>query len=515
MNLLRAIATVSGFTLLSRVLGFVRDILIAALLGTGGVADAFFVAFKFPNLFRRLFAEGAFAAAFVPMLAGELERGGRSAAETFISRTLSALLLVLIVFVAVMQLIMPVALLVFAPGFAQDPEKFDLAVWLSRLTFPYLVFISAVALIAGVLNTLNRFAAAAAAPVLLNLCLIGAVLFLTPHLASGAHALAWGVFGAGVIQLLWMVHNCRRAGIALSLCWPGPDDKLKTLLKRMAPGLFGAGVYQLNLVIDTILASLVSDGAVSFLYYADRINQLPLGVIGTAIGTALLPTLSRAVQGGDAVAAQHSQNRGLEIGLLLTLPAAAALAILAEPIVTVLFERGAFDGDSTRQTAAALAVFALGLPAYVLVKILVPGFFAREDTATPVKIATAALIANIVLNLALMPLLGHVGIALATALSAWLNAGALAVGLHRRNCLKPDARLKNRFVKIIVATGLMAGALLVAMTAIWGDLGARTAQTGFLTASVFAGMALFVLACQITGAARIGEVRALLSRNTS
>ena len=292
MNLLRAITTVGGFTMMSRILGFVRDMLVAALLGAGPVADAFFVAFKFPNLFRRLFAEGAFAAAFVPLFAGKLESDGRDKAVAFAENALGILLISLAVFVAAIELAMPWVMHLIAPGFLDDPEKFSLTVLLTRITFPYLLFISLVSLVAGVLNSMGRFAAAAATPILLNLCLIGAILLLTPLLQSAGHALAWGVCIAGAVQFVWLYGALAREGVWLRLHRARITDDIRTLFRRALPVAVGAGIYQINLVIDTVIASLLPSGSISYLFYADRITQLPLGVVGVAVGTALLPLLS-------------------------------------------------------------------------------------------------------------------------------------------------------------------------------------------------------------------------------
>lgn len=510
MNLVRAIATVGGFTMLSRVTGFARDILIAGFLGAGTLTDAFFVAFKFPNLFRRLFAEGAFAAAFVPLYAGALEAEGEAEARAFAERAMALLGTVLLGLVAVMEVIMPWAMLVFAPGFGEVPGKMALAVELSRVTFPYLFFISLVALESGVLNALGRFAAAAAAPVLLNLTLMAALLGLGGVLPSGAHALAVGTFAAGVIQLAWVTAALARAGVVLRPRRPRLTPKLRLLVRRVVPGAIGAGVYQLNLLVDTILASLVANGAVSFLYYADRITQLPLGVVGTAVGTALLPLLSRQVRAGEDAAAQDSQNRALEVALLLTLPAAAALLVAAEPLVAVLFERGAFDQAEAMATAAALAAFATGLPAYAVIKVLAPAFFAREDTATPVKVASAALIANVVLNLILMGPLGHVGIALATTLANWCNAGLLAWLLFRRGHLRLDARLRARLLRILAATVVMAAPVGAIALAYPGWHAGGIERVAALAGLVAAGVVAYALAAQMLGAARLAEIRKLL-----
>ncbi|MBF0354657.1 MAG: murein biosynthesis integral membrane protein MurJ [Alphaproteobacteria bacterium] len=456
MSLQKAIGTVGFYTGLSRLTGFARDILTAQILGAGLVSDAFFVAFKFPNLFRRLFGEGAFNAAFVPLFARDLEgKGGRERALSFAAEALSVLALALALFVGLFELIMPLAMYVFAPGFVANPEKFDLAILLSRITFPYLLLISLVSLLSGVLNALGKFAAAAATPILLNLTLIGALLLLVPLTPTPGHALAIGTTLAGLLQLAWLIWACKRQGVRFGIQRPRLTPEIKLLMRRILPGAVGAGIYQLNLLVDTMLASLVAEGAVSYLYYADRVNQLPLGIVGAAIGTALLPILSRHLASGNEGAAQSAQNRSLEFGLLITLPAAFGLSTLALPITQVLFERGAFGPNDSIATAKALAAFSLGLPAFVLIKGLTPAFFAREDTATPVKIASIAMLANIGFAFALMPFLGVVGIALASACSAWLNVGLLYRKVRRQGWFLPDDRLKSRVPRMLLASLLM------------------------------------------------------------
>lgn len=469
MALMRSIATVGGFTMLSRITGFARDILIAGSLGAGMVADAFFVAFKIPNLFRRLFAEGAFAAAFVPLYTATLTKEGTDEARLFANRAFTLLALVVAGLTALMMIAMPWAMMVFAPGFGAVEGKRELATELARIAFPYLLFISLCSLLSGVLNALGRFAAAAATPILLNLALIAALLVLTRFVETPGHALAWGVAAAGVLQFVWLMIAARKLGMMPRLVRPTLSPRVKLLLVRIVPVAFGAGLYQINLLVDMMLATLVGEGAVSFLYYADRVNQLPLGVVGVAIGTALLPLLSREIAAGNGAAALHNQNRAIEFALLLTLPAMAGLMVLAGPIISVLFERGAFTAADSAATAAALVAFSVGLPAYVLIKVLSPGFFAREDTKTPVKIAAVALVSNIVLNLILMQILGHVGIALATALSACLNAGLLLIVLMKRGHHAFDARLKRRALRIVAATVLMAGVVwgLIQASALW------------------------------------------------
>jgi putative peptidoglycan lipid II flippase len=520
MALLRSIATVSGYTMASRVLGFVRDILIAAILGAGPVADAFFVAFKLPNFFRRLFAEGAFNAAFVPLFTGRLAADGKAAARDFAAEVLSVMVVTLFFFVTILQIAMPVAMLGFAPGFAADPEKFDLTVELARITFPYLLFISLVSHLGGVLNSLGRFAAAAATPILLNVFLIAALSIFASTAATPGHALAYGVAAAGIVQFLFLIVACHRAGMRFALPRPRLTPKVRRLWALMLPGVVGAGVVQINLLVDVVIASLLPTGAVSFLYYADRVNQLPLGVVGVAVGTALLPLLSRQLRAGETEAASASMNRATEFALLLTVPAAVALVVIAHPVITVLFQRGAFDGAVSEATAWALIAYASGLPAYVLIKVFGPGFFAREDTVTPVKVAVLCVVVNFGLNLALMRPLGHVGIAVATAISAWLNAVLLAVLLRRRFDHRfdhaGDGRLRRAVPRIALAAVVMGLAL-------WGGkellatplIGAEWTRAGALALLIAGGLMVYATAAICFGAVGLDDIRRRISRRDS
>jgi putative peptidoglycan lipid II flippase len=512
MSLFRSIATVGGFTMLSRVTGLAREMMIAHYMGASWVADAFFVAFRFPNLFRSLFAEGAFNAAFVPLFAGRLAGDGALAAQMFARQALTGMAVVLALFVAVMEIAMPWAIYGLAPGFEAVPGKIELAADLARICFPYLLFISLTALQAGVLNSLGRFAAAAGTPVLLNVVGMAGLWALTPLTPTPGHALAWGTFAAGIAQFVWLAVAVRRAGMGLAPARPRLTPEIRTLARRIVPGALGAGIYQVNLLINTIIASTVANGAVSYLNYADRINQLPLGVVGVAIGTALLPLLARQIKAGDLDAARDSQNRALELGLLLTLPAAAALMCVGAPVVQVLFQRGAFGPAETQATAQALSAFAIGLPAFVLVKALVPAFFAREDTRTPVKVAGLAMILNVVLNLALVGPLAHVGMALATALASWVNAVILVLLLARRGLFTVDARLRRRAPRIVLAAALMAAALLGLHRLLWPLAEGQGLALLVLAALVAAGMLVFALAAQLTGAVRWAEVRPMMRR---
>ena len=513
MALFRSIATVGSYTMLSRILGFARDILIAAMLGAGPVADAFFVAFKLPNFFRRLFAEGAFNAAFIPLFTARLAENGRDDAKRFAEEVFSVLVLTLVVLCTAIQIAMPWAMHVFAPGFVGDPERFDLTVELTRITFPYLLFISLVSQLGGILNSLGRFAAAAATPILLNVSLIAAIVGLTPVLNTAGHALAWGVFVAGIIQFLWLIEACRRAGMTFRLPRPRLNARVKRLLVLILPGAIGAGVVQINLLIGIIIASLLPTGSVSYLYYADRIYQLPLGVIGVAVGTALLPLLSRQLRAGAEADAMASLNRALEFALFLSLPAAAALIVMPGPIVSVLFERGAFDAAAARATTEALIAFSLGVPAYVLVKVLAPGFFAREDTKTPVVIAAVCVAINIALSLALMGPLKHVGIALAQAVSSWINAVLLAEFLRRRGFLVLDRRLKDKLARICLASIGMAAILFAAASALAPMLaGGVAARGGALALLVIGGLIVYGALAIALRAAAPGEIRGAMRR---
>jgi putative peptidoglycan lipid II flippase len=494
-------------TMFSRVLGFARDVMIAAILGAGPIADAFFVAFKLPNLLRRLFAEGAFNAGFVPMFARKLEGEGRAEAGAFAEQAQAILVAILAPMVLLAIPLMPWLIRIFAPGFEAGGERYQAAVDLTRITFVYILFISLTALIGGVLNSVGRFAAAAAAPVILNLAMIGALLFSAFWLGMPAHALAWSVAIAGALQWLWLRHQVVREGFRMRFRRPRLSPEVRKLFLLILPGVFGAGVAQIGSLADTFFASLLPAGAISFLYYADRLAQLPLGVIGVAVGTALLPLLARQHRAGDLAGALHSQNRAIELALLLTLPAAFALIILGEPILHVLFERGAFTAADTVQTARTLAAYAAGLPAYVLVKVLAPGFFAREDTVTPVKIALLCLAVNIALMFALIWPLAQVGIALATALSSWLNATLLGILLHREGLLRPDPRLRQRMVRIALATLIMI-ALLVGGMAMVAPLPASLG----LVLLVALGGGGFLFAAEALGAVRLAEVKDQLRR---
>jgi putative peptidoglycan lipid II flippase len=513
MALLRSVATVGGYTMVSRILGFVREVLTAAYLGAGPVADAFFVALRLPNMFRSLFAEGAFSAAFVPLFAGKVATEGRPAARRFAEDALAVLLVALVLFTVAGEIFAPSILDVIAPGFRAEPGKFALAVDLTRIMFPYLLFISLTALQGGVLNSVERFAATAFTPVLLNLFLIAAFLLVRP--LSG-QALAWAVAAAGFAQFLWLMVSCAQAGLPLSLPRPRLTPEVKKLLRIMLPGVFGAGVNQINLVVSTAMASLLPTGTVAYLNYADRLNQLPLAVVGIAVGTAILPPLSRQVRTGDNAGAADTQNRGLELALLLTLPASIALAVAAHPILAVLFQHGRFTAADTAATAPALAAYAAGLPAFVIVKVMAPGFFARQDTGTPVKIAAVTMAVNVALTIGLGLVLAQTGIALALTTAGWVNALSLAAVLHRRGHFALDGRSRRSLPRILLAALGMGVVLALLDHALHGAFVAPLAiQLAALSLLVGGGLLAFAILAVIFGALDWRELQRRLRRRTA
>ncbi len=450
--------------MLSRVLGFVREIMIAFFFGAGSVADVFFVAFRFPNLFRRIFAEGAFNSAFIPLFTKKLEHDNRSNAKRFAEEAMALLLTTLLVLLAITELSMPWLIHYIAPGFSNNDFKVDLAVTLSRIMFPYLLFVSIAALLSGILNALGRFAVAAAAPVVLNIVLVGVLLIAY---FSGVVAqvdaviyLSWGVFVAGVLQLLMLVYAVQLEGLVLEFRLPRMTPDMKRFVLLAIPGVLVGAVTQINIVIGQIIVSF-QDGAISVLSYADRIYQLPLGIIGIAIGVVLLPDLSGKLRAGDMRAVHYSQNRSLEFSLLLTLPASVALFVAPEPIVRVLFERGAFNVVDTQSTALALSAFAWGLPSFVLIKVFTPAFFAREDTRTPMIYAITGMVCNTVFSFVLFYYfqLGFLGIAIATTIAGWVTTALLWVKLTKMGYFKADNQLLMSIGPIVVSCVIM-GCLL-------------------------------------------------------
>jgi len=636
MSLLKSMATVSGFTALSRVLGFIRDICMGFFLGSGHAADAFFAAFKFPNLFRRIFGEGAFNSAFVPLFGKELNEKGKKEAVQFASQTFSMLAIVLIIITAIAIPLMHWITMIHAPGFkaattfsvtdnskpkeipfginvrgaksifvtvdnsgdaeltnatllykkknipaisslftddkekpkpldlikniseyeqaewikdhqwvkkitlppnhkyntlegkalihATDtgvtnikiyrnhPETFNLTVTLSKITFIYLLCMALVAHLSGVLNTIKVFGMPAAAPVLLNVIFLLGLLGVTSIMGiksnplECAHVAAWCVFIAGFVQLGALYITCIRKGIRIRFCKPKINSKMKRLFILMGPGILAAGIQQINLLIGGIIASF-REGAISYLYYSERVYQLPLGMIGVGLGVVLLPEVTRRLRKGDQVGAVTSMNRGVEMALLITLPAALAMALIPYPIISTLFQRGAFSPDDALATSMALAGFSFGVPGYVLVKVLQPGFFARENTKSPMIMAGITVFVNIVVSLLLFGRLGHVGIALATAVAAWVNVALLLFGL--KDFWKADSRLKKRLPRIIIATMIMGIGIWIINKAIEGWF----VESGFgqrllgLSILVISGLLIYAIAALKLKATSIEDLK--------
>ncbi len=458
MAFFRSMATVSGLTFLSRVLGYARDVLIGSTFGDSGISDVFFQAFRLPNLFRSLFAEGALNSAFVPIFGRLYHKSGRAKALGFARLVFTVLIVILLLLVLVFELKMESIMSVLAPGFKNDPEKIHMAVQFGHIVFPYILFIALSALCAGILNSLNRFSAAASAPILLNLFCIVSLLFFSFIALDAGKALSWAVTLAGVAQFMWVFFACVRNGVILKPVPLKMTEELKTLLRRVGPGIAGAGVYQVNLLISTGVASFVPM-AVSYLAFADRINQFPLSITGIAIGTVLLPLLTRHVAANRHEESIYIQNRVLQFGFVLTVPATVALAVLSLPIVTVLFQHGRFTSLMSQEVAKVLSIYALCLSANVAVKILNANFFSRGDTRTPMIVASVSIVSNLIFIALLFPLFSYYGIAMAAALASFVNASALSYLLYKKNYFNPDKRLKKTLPRILMAAGLM-GAFL-------------------------------------------------------
>lgn len=509
-SLVRSVGTIGGLTAISRVFGFVRDMLLARVLGAGLAADAWQLAFTLPNTFRRLFAEGAFSVAFVPMYTRRLhaaDGGDEAGADTFAGDVLSVFVWVLLGFSALCMIAMPGIVWLLAREYQDVPGKFELSVFLSRLTFPYLGLVSLVAMLSGVLNARSRFGPGAFVPVLLNIVMIGGILIGAElRGAEGsdtivAWALAISLVVAGVAQLLYMVVATRRAGVRLKVTLPKFTPEVKRLGMLILPATFGAGIYQISQLVDTFFATSLPQGSLTLLKMADRLNQMPLGIFGIALGTAILPMLARHIQSDNKPEAQRLQANAIEIAMLLCLPCAVALSICAEAFTTGIFQGGRMTGEDTRIMGAIVVALVAGLPAYVLIKVFQPAFFSREDTRTPVFVAAFALSVNIALNFWVVPRYGIVGLAAATAITAWLNVATLYTVLQLRGWFTMTGKLAGRIARQVAATAVMAG-LLVWLTPLlepqWS--GGVAGRVGALTVLVLAGAIVFFGAAYMFGA---------------
>jgi putative peptidoglycan lipid II flippase len=518
MSLIAKFATVGAGTFGSRLFGFIREMLMAAALGTGPVADAFNAAFRFPNTFRRLFAEGAFNSAFVPLFAREIEAGGMDGARRFSEEVFGVLFTVLMVITIAMELSMPFLVsTIIAPGFADDPSKFSNTVALATIMFPYLACMSLAAMMGGMLNSLHKYFAAAIAPVFLNIILIAVLAYTWWQdfdVLSVGYSLSWGVLLAGLVQLgiVWLA--VRKAGMKIGFRRPRLTPSVKRLLILALPAAITGGITQINLLINTAIAS-TGEGTIASLAYADRIYQLPLGVVGIAVATVLLPELSRALRGGHAKEAGTLQNRSVEFVLFLTLPAAAALLVIAEPIVRLLYERGEFSPSATLTVAQILAIYGMGLPAFVLIKAFIPGFFAREDTRTPMIFAGISVIVNVTLAFTLFGRYGGPGIAVAEITAGWVNAMLLFFTLLWRGHWKIDLTLVTRIPRLLIAAAIMGVAVYYARDYFSGQLatGAPLYEKASALGSIVVGaMIVYFALALLTGGVDRSIVKRLVKR---
>jgi putative peptidoglycan lipid II flippase len=442
-------------TMISRLMGFARDILFANLFGVNAATDAFFVAFKIPNFLRRLFAEGAFAHAFVPVLADYKSKGSHAALKLFIDRTAGSLALVLTLLSLIGIIAAPVLIMLFAPGFLWEGNQYQLAVQLLQITFPYLLFISLTAFAGGILNAHGKFAIPAFTPVFLNICMIIAAIWLAPLMAEPVMALAWGVFIAGVVQLLFQIPALIRLGLMPRPRLGFKDAGVRRMMGLMLPAIFGVSVVQINLLVDTLFASFLPSGSVSWLYYSDRLVEFPIGIFGVALSTVILPHLAKNHADDDQQAFSQALDWGLKWVLLIGLPATLGLTLLAEPLLSTLFQYNEFGVNDVQMAAKSLAAFSLGLLAFILIKVLVPGFTSRHDTRTPVRLGIYSMLCNLVLNLALIAPLAHAGPALATSLAAYLNAGLLLLLLIKQQIYRPIGQWWQFLLRVILANAAM------------------------------------------------------------
>lgn len=492
-------AIVSSMTLISRVMGFIRDMLIANLFGVSPATDAFFVAFKIPNFLRRLFAEGAFAHAFVPVLADYRRNTDRGALKLFVDRTAGTLAGWLMLLTLVGVVASPVLIVFFAPGFLWRGNHFALAVNLLQITFPYLLFISLTAFAGSILNAHNRFAVPAITPVLLNICMIAAALWLAPLFAEPILALAWGVFAAGLLQLLFQMPALMKLGLMPRLRWGWRDAGVRRVLKLMLPAIFGVSVVQVNLLFDTLVASFLASGSVSWLYYSDRLVEFPLGILGVAVSSVILPSLSKNHADRDPAAFSKSLDWGLKLVFLIGVPATLGLVWLAQPLLTTLFQYNEFGAGDVAMAGKSLMAFALGLLAFILIKVLVPGFTSRLDAKTPVRYGMYSIISNIVLNLILVWPLAHAGVALATTLSAYLNAGLLLVTLLKQRVYRPGKGWGVFLGRVVFACLLMMACLYYAADGQRWFAWDVSQRSGHLIIEVAAAMLVYALGLGLTG----------------
>ncbi|NCP62476.1 MAG: murein biosynthesis integral membrane protein MurJ [Alphaproteobacteria bacterium] len=500
MHLIRSVATISLFTMGSRVFGFFRSMLMAILVGAGAMSDALVIAIKIPSVMRRIFAEGAFNSAFVPIFAGMLAKEGPEKARNYAEQIFSLLIIVLSIFVVLSEIFMPFVIKILLPGFSKTPERLQYTIDFARITFPFLLFISICALFSGVLNSLERFAYAASSPMFGNISIIATVFAVKSFTANNGEAFSIGIAVCGVVQALWVMIPAWKHGYAMKIKRPKMTKDVKKFFKLLLPVVIGGGVVQINMFLDIIVGSFLSEGGISYLEYADRLNQLPLSTVGVAMGTALLPMLSKQVRVKDYTTAYKTQNLALEYALALAVPSALGLFVLAEPIAQVVYLHGKLLPKDVLQISYTLMAFSTGLPAYIMIKIFTNIFFARENTKTPVKIAVAAMLLNLALNLILIRFYQHVGLAAATAIAAWANAFLLYVFMQRGKMMPISERFVMFLPKLAFASLVCFGTIYSLRNLLWEQAqGARFNEIIALTAMVGAGVISYASACYILG----------------
>lgn len=508
MRLIRSILTVGVYTIGSRVIGFLRTTLQASLLGAGPMADALVIAIKIPNVLRRMFAEGAFNASFVPIFAGLLAKEGPDKARSYAEEIFSILLLGLAIITGLFELLMPHLIPLLVSGFAKTPERMMYTIEYSRITFPFILFISICALYSGILNSIEKFAAAASSPIMGNIAIIATVYVVLPFTPNGGHAFAWGITVCGIVQALWVIWPAWRRGMGLRLRIPRFGPEIRKFFLLLGPAALGSGVVQINIFLDMLIASHLPTGSVSYLEYADRLNQLPLSVIGIAIGTALLPMLSKQIRLQDMLSAHKTQNLALEYAMVLAIPATIGFFVLAYPIAQTVFQHGRLGPADTLEVAYTLMAFSLGLPAYILIKIFSTIFFAREDTLTPVIVACCAVVVNLSLNLLLFRPFAHVGLAFSTAVSAWFNVAILAYLLHRPGYLILNARFIKFLPKMILSTVACFAAIYFLEKHTWGYVDTtKWSQVYGLFLLIGSGVIIYTLMCFLTGIFKLSDLK--------
>ncbi len=509
-QLFKSTAVVGSMTMISRILGFVRDMLIARIFGVNLATDAFFVAFKIPNFLRRLFAEGAFAHAFVPVLSDYKENGSKAALKQFIDRSAGTLALILMLITIIGMIAAPLLIMLLAPGFTSEGTQHELAVQMLQITFPYLFFISLVAFAGGILNIHGKFAIPALTPVFLNICMIAAAIWLSPLMDEPVVALAWGVFAAGVVQLLFQVPALMRLGLMPRFKIGFEDAGVKRIIGLMLPAIFGVSVTQINLLLDTLIASFLTIGSVSWLYYSDRLVEFPLGIFGLAVSTVILPRLSISHAEKDARAFSNSLDWGLRLVLLVGMPATTGLLLLAEPMLSTLFQYNEFGVNDVHLAGQSLRAYSIGLLGFILIKVLVPGFTSRQDMKTPVRYGIYSMIASLVLNVALVFPLAHAGLALATSLGAFFNAALLLKKLLKENVYQPVNGWLLFFIRVSLASGAMAAGLYYFVDADWWNQWGALERAVNLVKWIVIGVAIYTADINADGlkAAALDQSRA-------